>query len=245
MIYLKENKINKFGNNKIYLKDKVIYQAVKGKEKQPDYIKMAFDYNSFTDEGVKDKFNLEIISNYQSFTYNPSNFIKNNENKSIELTISSDTLISAKSESELYNFSNFKSLLFKCENMNNVQQIDFFNGNDNISLSINFNVKTVVYGLQSFIFYQLSQEQINSITYVYISFNTDNSDKNLIILDKNFNVIAENDFTDIVCSDWINSITPINIRGKEGSKINFYYQCYLSKELTIDEIKTVDKYMMQ
>lgn len=29
MIYLKENKINKFGNNKIYLKDKVIYQAVK------------------------------------------------------------------------------------------------------------------------------------------------------------------------------------------------------------------------
>lgn len=29
MIYLKENKINKFVNNKIYLKDKVIYQAVK------------------------------------------------------------------------------------------------------------------------------------------------------------------------------------------------------------------------
>lgn len=29
MIYLKDNKINKFDNNKIYLKDKVIYQAVK------------------------------------------------------------------------------------------------------------------------------------------------------------------------------------------------------------------------
>lgn len=245
MIYLKDNKINKINYNQIYLKDKLIYQAVKGKEKQPDYIKMAFDYNSFTDEGVKDKFNQEIISKYQSFTYNPSNFIKNNENKSIELTISSDTLITAKSESELYNFSNFKSLLFKCENMNNAKQIDFFDGTGDISLSINFSVKTVIYGLQNFNFYQLSQEQINSITYLYFSFNTDNSPKNLIMLDKNFNIISENDFTDIVCSTWRVSILPIEIKGVEGSKINFYYQCYLSKELTIDEIKTVDKYMMQ
>lgn len=40
MIYLKENKINKFGNNKIYLKDKVIYQAVKtgSIEPQDNYI---------------------------------------------------------------------------------------------------------------------------------------------------------------------------------------------------------------
>ena len=33
MIYLKENKINKFDSNKIYLGDKLIYQAVKGEEK--------------------------------------------------------------------------------------------------------------------------------------------------------------------------------------------------------------------
>lgn len=40
MIYLKENKINKFGSNKIYLKDKLIYQAIKDNEK-PNNIVLA------------------------------------------------------------------------------------------------------------------------------------------------------------------------------------------------------------
>lgn len=249
MIYLKENKINKFGNNKIYLKDKVIYQAVKGEEKpiKPSYLKKGFDYNSFTENGIVDAFNNEIITQYESYVYSSNDFVKNTENKSVEITFTEDNLHS-KGNNNNYLFDEFKSILFKCENMSNADHFTFFDGLDDnektLDITISFNTKSIIYGEDVFLFYTLSEEQRNSIVYIYVDFNLTESQSTIKFLDSNFETVFEETTDSILLNNWRNYESPIDFRGGVGKKINFSYLLYCDKPLSIDEIKEIDNYMM-
>lgn len=245
MIYLKENKINKFGSNKIYLKDKVIYQAVKGEEKaiKPSYLKKGYDYNSFTENGIVDAFNNEIITQYEIYVYSSNDFVKNDENKSVEITFTENNLHS-RGNNNNYLFDEFKSILFKCENMPNANQFTFFNGVDDNDITISFNTKTIIYGSDVFLFYTLSEEQKNSIVYIYVDFNLTDSQSTIKFLDSNFETVFEETTVSILLNEWRNNESPIDFRGGVGKKINFSYLLYCDKSLSIDEIKEIDKYMM-
>lgn len=250
MIYLKENKINKFGNNKIYLKDKVIYQAVKGDIKpiKPFYLKKGFDYNSFTENGIVDAFNNEIITQYESYVYSSNDFVKNTENKSVEITFTEDNLHSTGNNNN-YLFDEFKSILFKCENMSNAIQFTFFDGSIDdvmgaLDITISFKTKSIIYGEDVFLFYTLSEEQRNSIVYIYVDFNLTDSQSTIKFLDSNFETVFEETTDSILLNNWRNSESPIDFRGGVGKKINFSYLLYCDKPLSIDEIKEIDKYMM-
>ena len=249
MIYLKENKINKFGSNKIYLKDKVIYQAIKRDIKpiKPSYLKKGFDYNSFTENGIVDAFNNEIITQYENYVYSSNDFVKNDENKSLEITFTENNLHS-RGNNNNYLFDEFKSILFKCENMPNANQFTFFNGVDDneitLDITISFNTKSIIYGSDVFLFYTLSEEQKNSIVYIYVDFNLTDSQSTIKFLDSNFETVFEETTDSILLNEWRNSESPIDFRGGVGKKINFSYLLYCDKPLSIDEIKEIDKYMM-
>lgn len=250
MIYLKENKINKFDSNKIYLGDKLIYQAVKGEEKpitQPSYLKKGFDYNSFTENGIVDAFNNEIITQYESYVYSSNDFVKNDENKSVEITFTENNLHSTGNNNN-YIFDEFKSILFKCENMANASQFTFFNGLDDnektLDITISFNTKSIIYGEDVFLFHTLSEEQRNSIVYIYVDFNLTDSQSTIKFLDSNFETVFEETTDSILLNNWRNSESPIDFRGGVGKKINFSYLLYCDKFLSTDEIKEIDNYMM-
>lgn len=258
MIYLKENKINKFNSNKIYLKDKVIYQAAKldDSSAKPEYLKLAFAYDSFAEETITD-----VITNfqYQWFTskYSDFNFTINdhyNTIHSLSAYKTLDTYINGVNQS----FKNFKSILIKCNNIliNTSNTFYYSEKTDNKTFSIqvydifkNFYYKDKSYSYSSMGINDDSTKK--SVQYIYIDFNCGSEQSKVLFLNENFDIIGQQTFDTFNLSTnedvgAYNSFLKIDFGSIYGStkSIDFFYQCYCDKPLSIDEIKQVDKYMM-
>ena len=117
MIYLKENKINKFDSNKIYLGDKLIYQTVKGEEQsitKPTYLKSAFAYDSFAENGITDVI-TNTKYNWYTYDYNDFNFVIKDHYNTIYQIGSYGNLQTLPTKEPI--LKDFKSLLIKCFNI--------------------------------------------------------------------------------------------------------------------------------
>lgn len=252
MIYLKENKINKFDNNKIYFKDKVIYQAVKSEEKtitQPSYLKSAFAYDSFAEDGITDVIN-NIKYNYDTYGYDFFKFIIKDHYNTIYQNSNHRGLTTFSTEKPI--LKDFKSLLIKCGNILTNTFFSFqykqkvttdyesieFGRND-----IDYNSNTYNYNKYNF--------KTNEVKYIYIDFNGGSEQSKFLFLNENFEILAQETFDTFNLSTnedvgFYNSLLNISFGTENSSEnpIDFYYQCYCDKFLSIDEIKEIDNYMM-
>lgn len=252
MIYLKENKINKFGNNKIYLKDKVIYQAVKSEEQtitQPSYLKSAFAYDSFAEDGITDVI-TNTKYNYNTYGYNFFNFVIKDHYNTIYQNSNYRSLQTFSTKKPI--LKDFKSLLIKCGNiLTNTfflfeykQKVTtYFERIDCTRTDIEYNSNTYSYNRYEF--------DTNEVKYIYIDFNGGSEQSKFLFLNGNFEILAQETFDTFNLSTnedvgSYNSLLNITFGTYNDSEnpIDFYYQCYCDKFLSIDEIKDIDKYMM-
>lgn len=253
MIYLKENKINKFGNNKIYLKDKVIYQAVKNEEQtitQPSYLKSAFAYDSFAEDGITD-----VITNtkydWYTYDYNDFNFVIKDHYNTIYQIGNYRGLQTNTTEEPI--LKDFKSLLIKCGNILTNTSTPFnYTQKPSLDyeyLKISSNMLTYITDDYFYINYDFEK---NEVMYIYVDFNGGSEQSRFLFLNGNFEILAQETFDTFNLSTnedvgYHNSLLNISFGNNNNSTntIDFYYQCYCDKPLSIDEIKEIDKYMMQ
>lgn len=252
MIYLKENKINKFDSNKIYLKDKVIYQAVKGEEKpitQPTYLKSAFAYDSFAEDGITD-----VITNtkydWYSYDYNDFNFTINDHYNTIYQIGNYRGLQTNTTREPI--LKDFKSILIKCNNsLTNISSIFDYTQKPSLNyeyLKISSAILTYITDDYHYSEYEFEK---NEVMYIYIDFNGGSEQSKFLFLNENFEILAQDTFNSFNLSTnedvgFYNSLLNINLGTNNSTKsIDFYYQCYCDKPLSIDEIKEIDNYMMQ
>lgn len=253
MIYLKDNKINKFGSNKIYLKDKVIYQAVKKPTIEiPTYLKSAFAYDSFAEDGITDvinniKYNWGYTGEYSDFQFTVKEHLVNiyakAPNKRINTNMSSEPIL-----------KNYKSILIKCNNMfnmsNNFTIYQYSEINPEFTYisvtkdTINYKNYFLIFSTQPF------YEKLKNVNYIYVDFNGEELQSNIIFLDNDYEIIFETNVETFNTSENTgasNSLLYIDFKGNwlNSNYIDFYYQCYCDKFLSIDDIKEIDKYMMQ
>ena len=251
MIYLKDNKINKFDSNKIYLKDKLIYQAVKGDIKpttKPTYLKSAFAYDSFAEDGVTD-----VITNTKynySSNYNNFHFVIKDHYNTIYQIGSYKTLGTNTTKEPI--FKDYKSLLIKCGNIltNTFTTFEYIQ-----KPSSNFEKITISNNLLQYItdnyFYSIDDLKKNEVMYIYIDFNGGSEQSKFLFLNENFEILEQETFNTFNLSTnedvgGFNSLLNMNLGNYNSSSnpIDFYYQCYCDKFLSINEIKQVDNYMM-
>lgn len=253
MIYLKENKINKFGNNKIYLGDKLIYQTVKGEEEpitQPTYLKSAFAYDSFAEDGITDVI-TNTKYNWGYSVYNDFNFVikdhyntiyQNNSYKTLQTNMTKESIL-----------KDFKSLLIKCGNIltNTFTPFEYIQkpSLDYERIVISDNI--LQYITDSY-FYSIDDLKKNEVMYIYIDFNGGSEQSKFLFLNENFEILEQKTFNTFnlpIIQDVgnYNSLLRMNLGNNNNSTnpIDFYYQCYCDKFLSIDEIKEIDKYMMK
>lgn len=250
MIYLKENKINKFGNNKIYLGDKLIYQTVKEPTLEPPtYLKSAFAYDSFAEDGITDVIN-NIKYNYKTYGYDFFNFVIKDHYNTIYQNSNYRDLSTDSAKKPI--LKDFKSLLIKCGNI--LTNTFFpFKYNQKVTTDyesiecgrtyITYNSNTYHYNKYNF--------KTNEVKYIYIDFNGGSEQSKFLFLNGNFEILAQETFDTFNLSTnedvgSYNSILNIIFGTYNNSEnpIDFYYQCYCDKFLSIDEIKEIDKYMM-
>ena len=252
MIYLKENKINKFDSNKIYLGDKLIYQAVKGNEQpttKPSYLKSAFAYDSFAEDGITDVI-TNTKYNYNTYGYNNLNFIIKDHYNTIYQNSNYKDLTTFSTYEPI--LKDFKSLLIKCGNILTNTFFPFqykqkvttdYERIECGRTDIEYNSNTYRYSSYGF--------DTNEVMYIYIDFNGGSEQSKFLFLNENFEILAQETFDTFNLSTnedvgYYNSLLNIQF-GKNNSStkpIDFYYQCYCDKFLSIDEIKEIDKYMM-
>lgn len=253
MIYLKDNKINKFGNNKIYLKDKVIYQAVKNEEQpitQPTYLKSAFAYDSFAEDGITDVI-TNTKYNYKTYDYNNFKFvIKEHYNTIYQIGSYRRLQIDSTKEPIL---KDFKSLLIKCGNILTNTFIPFkYTQKPSVNYEyIEITNNSLTYITDNYSYRNYGFEK-NEVMYIYIDFNGGSEQSKFLFLNENFEILAQETFNtfNLTTNEDVgsyNSLLNINLGNYNNSTnpIDFYYQCYCDKFLSIDEIKEIDKYMMQ
>lgn len=251
MIYIKDNKINKFGSNKIYLGDKLIYQNVKEPTLEPPtYLKSAFAYDSFAEDGVTD-----VITNtkydWYSYDYNDFKFtVKEHYNtiyqigkyKSLQTKVSREPI-----------FKNFKSILIKCNNsFTNTSSIFEYVQKPSLNYErIEISNSILTYITDDYYYFQYEFEK-NEVMYIYIDFNGGSEQSKFLFLNENFEILAQDTFNTFNLSTKedvgnYNSLFSISLGTNNSSTkpIDFYYQCYCDKFLSIDEIKDIDKYMMK
>lgn len=253
MIYIKDNQIHKFGNNKIYLGNKLIYQAVKGEEQpitQPTYLKIAFAYDSFSEDGITDVINNTKYNWYTS-DYNDFNFVIKEHYNTI-YQIGSYRSLQTNSTKEPI-LKDFKSLLIKCGNIltNTFKPFEYTQ-----KPSLNFEEISISDSMLTYItdyyFYSDYGFETNEVMYIYIDFNGGSEQSKFLFLNENFEILAQETFDTFNLSTNedvgnYNSLLTINLGSDNSSTkpIDFYYQCYCDKFLSIDEIKEIDNYMMQ
>lgn len=253
MIYLKENKINKFGNNKIYLGDKLIYQAVKGEEQpitQPTYLKSAFAYDSFAEDGITDVI-TNTKYNWSLYDYNYFNFvIKDHYNTIYQIGNYRDLATNSTKKPIL---KDFKSLLIKCGNIltNTFYSFKYTQKVSTYYERIQCSRNDIVYNSNTY-YYNSYDFDANEVMYIYIDFNGGSEQSKFLFLNGNFEILAQDTFNTFNLSTnedvgFYNSILYISFGNHNSSTnpIDFYYQCYCDKFLSIDEIKEIDKYMMK
>lgn len=251
MIYLKENKINKFDSNKIYLKDKVIYQAVKEPTLEPPtYLKTAFAYDSFAEDGITDVIN-NTKYDYETYGYNNFNFvIKEHYNTIYQIGNYRSLNTNTTKESIL---KDFKSLLIKCGNIltNTFYSFTYAQKPSSNYEYIDISNKSLRYITDNY-FYRNYGFEKNEVMYIYIDFNGGSEQSKFLFLNENFEILAQDTFNtfNLTTNQDVgsyNSLLNINLGTNNNSTnpIDFYYQCYCDKFLSIDEIKEIDKYMMQ
>lgn len=253
MIYLKDNKINKFGNNKIYLGDKLIYQTVKGKEEpitQPTYLKSAFAYDSFAEDGITDvitntKYDW-YISKYTDFNFTINDhyntIYQNSSYKSLQTYVTKEPIL-----------KDFKSILIKCGNVltNTFYSFIYSQGPLSNFDSIEIGNSFLKYITDNY-FYSDYEFEKNEVMYIYVDFNGGSEQSKFLFLNENFEILAQYTFNTFNLSTnqdvgFFNSLLYISFGTYNNSEkpIDFYYQCYCDKFLSISEIKEIDKYMMQ
>lgn len=252
MIYLKENKINKFDSNKIYLGDKLIYQAVKGNEQpttKPSYLKSAFAYDSFAEDGITDVI-TNTKYNYNTYGYNNFHFVIKEHYNTIYQNSNYRGLTTFTTRKPI--LKDFKSLLIKCGNILTNTLIPFeytqevttdYERIKCYETYIEYNSNTYSYSSYDF--------EKNEVMYIYIDFNGSSEQSKFLFLNENFEILAQETFDTFNLSTnedvgYYNSLLNIQFGKNNGSTkpIDFYYQCYCDKFLSIDEIKEIDKYMM-
>lgn len=254
MIYLKDNKINKFGNNKIYLGDKLIYQTVKGEKEpitQPTYLKSAFAYDSFAEDGITDvitntKYNYGYDGDYSDFQFTVKehyNTIYQNTNYyGLETLPTKEPIL-----------KDFKSLLIKCGNIltNTNNPFSYIQKPSTNYEYIDISTYVLQYFLNSY-YYNKYDFDTNEVMYIYIDFNGGSEQSKFLFLNENFEILVQETFDtfNLYTNEdvgYYNSLLTISFGNDNSSTkpIDFYYQCYCDKFLSIDEIKQVDKYMMQ
>ena len=252
MIYLKENKINKFDSNKIYLGDKLIYQAVKGEEQpttKPSYLKSAFAYDSFAEDGITD-----VITNtkYNWYTndYNDFNFVIKEHYNTIYQNSNYNTLQTNITKEPI--LKDFKSLLIKCGNIltNTFTPFEYIQNLSSNSEKISISNNLLQYITDNY-FYSIDDLKKNEVMYIYIDFNGGSEQSKFLFLNENFEILEQETFDTFNLSTnedvgFYNSLLSMNLGNNNNSTnpIDFYYQCYCDKFLSIDEIKEIDKYMM-
>ena len=251
MIYIKDNKINKFGSNKIYLKDKLIYQTVKEPTLEPPtYLKSAFAYDSFAEDGITD-----VITNtkydWYSYGYDSFNF-KIEDHYNTIYQIGNYRSLQTKTSKEPI-FKDFKSLLIKCGNIltNTYMPFDYVqkSGLNFERIEISDNMLTYITDYYLYLNYEFEK---NEVMYIYIDFNGGSEQSKFLFLNENFEILAQDTFNTFNLSTkedvgYYNSLFFISLGTNNSSTnpIDFYYQCYCDKFLSIDEIKEIDKYMMK
>lgn len=250
MIYLKDNKINKFDSNKIYLKDKLIYQTVKEPTLEPPtYLKSAFAYDSFAEDGVTD-----VITNtkydWYMYGYNDLNFaIKEHYNTIYQIGNYRSLQTKATREPIL---KDFKSLLIKCGNILTNTYYSF-KYTQKVSTSyewLYFGKNDIEYNSNTY-YYNRYEFEKKEVMYIYVDFNGGSEQSKFLFLNENFEILVEQTFDTFNLSKnedvgYYNSLLFIDFGNDNNSTrpIDFYYQCYCDKFLSIDEIKQIDKYMM-
>lgn len=250
MIYLKENKINKFGCNKIYLKDKLIYQTVKEPTLEPPtYLKSAFAYDSFAGDVITD-----VITNtkyrYGLYGYKDFNFAIKDHYNTIYQNGTYRQLQTKSSREPI--FKDFKSLLIKCGNViqNSAYPFQYTQKTGTNFEYFKISKRMIEYGT-----YKLRYDSIDikNIYYIYIDFNGGTEKSTIRLLDNNMQILKEengiNTFNLSTNEDvgYYNSLFFVSFYDENNSTnpIDFYYQCYCDKFLSIDEIKELDNYMMK
>lgn len=252
MIYLKENKINKFNSNKIYLKDKVIYQAVKSEEQtitQPSYLKSAFAYDSFAEDGITDVI-TNTKYNWYGDDYNDFHFVIKDHYNTIYQNSNYKSLETKKTREPI--LKDFKSLLIKCGNIltNANEPFEYIQKPSTNYEYIDISNYMLQYILNSY-YYNRYDFDTNEVMYIYIDFNGGSEQSKFLFLNENFEILAQETFDtfNLYTNEdvgYYNSLFNISFGNYNDSTnpIDFYYQCYCDKFLSIDEIKEIDKYMM-
>lgn len=251
MIYLKDNKINKFGSNKIYLKDKLIYQTVKEPTLEPPtYLKSAFAYDSFAEDGITDVI-TNTKYNYETYDYNDFNFVIKEHYNTIYQIGSYRSLQTNSTKKTI--LKDFKSLLIKC---GNILTNTFYPFNYVQKPSLDFEQIAISNNILQYItdnyFYSIDDLKKNEVMYIYIDFNGGSEQSKFLFLNENFEILEQKTFNTFNLSTnedvgSYNSLLNINLGANNNlfNPIDFYYQCYCDKFLSIDEIKEIDKYMMK
>lgn len=253
MIYLQTNKVNKIGNyNKIYLKDNIVYLGVKNEDTtitKPSYLKSAFAYDSFSEDGITDVItNTKYDWQLGSIQYKNLNFTINNHYNTIYQTSEYSNIKTNPTDEPL--MKDFKSVLLKIENiLTNCYRSFMYKDNDGY---IEINNIVCTYGDNKIYFNDIN---IDEVLYVYFDFNGSLFEKSKVLfLNKNFDILKELEFDTVSFNTYSsiseNSLFYINFSGLEDNNnserpIDFYYQCYCDKFLSIYDIKEIDNYMMK
>lgn len=252
MIYIKDNKINKFGNNKIYLGDKLIYQTVKEPTLEPPtYLKTAFAYDSFAEDGITDvitntKYDWGYDGDYSDFQFTVKehyNTIYQNRNyKGLGNKVTREPI-----------FKDFKSLLIKCGNIltNTFYPFEYTQKVSTSYERLTIGRNSIVYNSNTY-YYNRYDFDANEVMYIYIDFNGGSEQSKFLFINENFEILAQDTFNTFNLSTnedvgGYNSLLSISFGNYNSSTnpIDFYYQCYCDKFLSIDEIKDIDNYMMK
>ena len=215
----------------------------------PSYLKSAFAYDSFAEDGITDVI-TNTKYNWSLYGYNYFNFVIKEHYNTIYQIGNYNSLQTNRTREPI--LKDFKSLLIKCGNI-------LTNANEPFSYTqkpstnyeyITIDRNNIDYSSNSY-YYNRYDFETNEVMYIYIDFNGGSEQSKFLFLNENFEILAQDTFDTFNLSTnedvgYYNSLLNISFGSYNTSTnpIDFYYQCYCDKFLSIDEIKEIDKYMM-
>lgn len=254
MIYLKENRINKFGSNKIYLKDKLIYQALKGEEPIVEgNIVLGF---RGVDTDIENKSINDFISNTtysmsQNSWFTDSKTTITKDEKSLLIDIGTNNLLSNSFSDNYASSKNIKQFgakcwVFKCNwyKQDNISTF-YYNKYDTYYINFMSNFLTLKFmdSSHSADFTTPINDLLNRELIVVVDWSTTDTLKALFIDGSNYSLIEKVEVTYEGATEIINNTTDkinnyIDFRPKSINK--WYYTVYTDYGVDETNIKQLE-----
>lgn len=215
----------------------------------PSYLKSAFAYDSFAEDGITDVI-TNTKYNYNTYGYNDFNFVINDHYNTIYQIGNYRGLQTNTTKEPI--LKDFKSLLIKCGNIltNTSEPFSYTQKPSTNYEYIDISSNILKYITHSYFYFNYDFEK-NEVMYIYIDFNGGSEQSKFLFLNENFEILAQDTFNTFNLSTnedvgFPNSLLNISLGTNNNSTnpIDFYYQCYCDKFLSIDGIKEIDNYMM-